>query len=65
MNKLVTYLSLIIKNSVLLICLGLDVIGMLITYYGNIELPSYLFTAILLIGFIVANYRIYLENSQK
>jgi len=65
MNKILTYLALVLKNTILLICLGLDIIGIIVTYFSNLEIPSYVFYSLLVIGFVFANYRIYIENSPE
>lgn len=59
------YLSLVFKNIFLLICIGLDIIGIIVTCFSSLEIPSYVFYSILVVGFIFANYRIYVENSPE
>lgn len=65
MTKFLKYLLFIFKNTALIICFVLDIIGALIVYFGNFNIPQYVFFIVLIIGFIISNYRVYVENSPE
>lgn len=52
----------IIKNVFLLVCLALDIIGIIIVYVSDILIPNYVYITILIIGFILANFKLYINN---
>lgn len=49
----------------MIICLGLDVVGMIVSYQSNINIPQWIYTVILIIGFIIANYKIFVDNAPE
>lgn len=65
MDKFFKYLYFILKNTALIICFVLDIVGALIVYFGNLDIPQYVFYIVLMIGFIISNYRVYIENSPE
>lgn len=59
------YMFFVIKNTCMIICLVLDIIGMLLVFFTKISIPNNIYFIILVIGFILANYEIYKENAPE
>lgn len=62
MRNFINYIISILKQTILIICFLLDIIGIVIFYYKNFTIPQYFYYILPLIGFFYANYHIYKEN---
>lgn len=65
MDKFLKYLFFIMKNTVLIVCFFVSLVGSLTVYLGYLNIPQYVFYIVLMIGFIISNYRVYVENSPE
>lgn len=64
-KRFAKYIWYIIRDVFMIICFGLDVVGMIVSYQSNINIPQWIYTVILIIGFIVANYKIFVDNAPE
>lgn len=59
------YLWYVIKDIFMIICFGLDVVGVILTYQTDIDIPSWIYIVVLVVGFIIANFKIYVDNAPE
>lgn len=64
-KRFLKYVWYVIKDGVMLICLGLDIVGIIISYTTNFDIPQWVYIMILTLGFIGANYKIYIDNAPE
>jgi len=49
----------------MIICLALDIVGIILVYQTELVIPNWVYIAVLIFGFIIANYKIYVENAPE
>lgn len=49
----------------MIICFALDVVGIILVYQTEVVIPSWAYIAVLVFGFIIANYKIYMDNAPE
>lgn len=60
--KFLNYIKLLFKNAILLLCFVLDLIGLIITYTGELNIPKYVLILILFVGILYSSFKIYESN---
>lgn len=63
MGRFLKYLWYVIKDIFMIVSLFLEILGVIITYSTSYEVPNYIYGIILVVGFIISNYRIYIDNA--
>lgn len=61
--RFLKYIWYVLKNAFMVVSIFIDILGILITYSTNYKIPKHMYSIILVVGFIISNYRIYIDNA--
>lgn len=64
-KRFVKYMWYIAKDIFMIVCIGLDIVGVIVECQINVEIPQWIYIIILVVGFIGANYKLYIDNAPE
>jgi len=64
-KRFIKYMWFVVKDIFMIVCLGLDIASIIIAYQASIDIPEWIYIVVLVIGFIGANYKIYIDNAPE